>query len=349
MSLLNFPVEFAWPWLLAALPLPLLAMWLLPAAPQGQLPALRFPFFAALQSRLEPAQRPASRGLRWVPALLAWACLVLAAARPQHLGETVHLPVTGRSLMLAVDLSGSMQTPDMQLGSMRSVSRLDAVKSVAGDFIDHRAGDRLGLILFGDQAYVQAPLTLDRGTVHTLLDEAQIGLAGEQTAIGDAIGLAIKRLRDEPAGNRVLVLLTDGASNAGTVEPLKAADLAAQEGLRIYTIGVGAPQGRMVRGPFGMPQMVESDLDEDALKAIASKTGGRYFRATDVASLSQIYGLLDQIEPMSRDAQSWRPVDELYAWPLGAALALTVLLALARLSLPLKRSTKQEVSRASAA
>ena len=339
MNLIPFAadLQLAWPWLLLALPLPLLARWLLPAAKPALLPALRFPLLQALQARLGQASQDSAanaRGkrLRLLVALLAWALLVLAAARPQELGETVQLPVSGRSLMLAIDLSGSMQTPDMAVGTMRATSRLAAVKAVAGEFIERRAGDRLGLILFGDQAYLQTPLTLDRRTVHTLLDEAVIGLAGQRTAIGDAIGLGIKRLRDEPAGNRVLVLLTDGASNAGTVEPLKAADLAAQEGVRIYTIGVGAPDGQVLRGPFGLPQRVESDLDEASLQAIASKTGGRYFRATDVASLAQIYGLLDQIEPSAKDSQSWRPVHELYAWPLAAALALTVMLVLARLA-----------------
>ena len=316
----------AWPWVLTALPLPLLAWWWLPAAAAAPVPSLRFPFFDAVRATLErgPGRRSLARLAFAVP---AWLLLVVAAARPQHVGETVHLPVTGRSIMLAVDLSGSMQTPDMQSGR-DMVSRLAAVKTVAGDFIRRRAGDRLGLILFGDQAYVQAPLTLDRSTVHTLLDEAQIGLAGQQTAIGDAIGLAIKRLREEPVGNRVLILLTDGASNSGTVDPLKAADLAAQEGVRIYTIGIGADETAMP-GPFGMMQQVPSDLDENALKAIAQKTGGRYFRASDVASLADIYGLLDKIEPRSKDQQSWRPVEELYLWPLGAALLLSALVALA--------------------
>jgi Ca-activated chloride channel family protein len=232
--------------------------------------------------------------------------------------------------MLAVDLSGSMQTPDMRSGD-DAVSRLTAVKAVAGDFIQRRAGDRLGLILFGDQAYLQAPLTLDRHTVLTLLDEAQIGLAGQQTAIGDAIGLAIKRLHAEPEGNRVLILLTDGASNSGTVSPLKAADLAAQEGVRIYTIGVGADPAS---SPLGLMQGGDDDLDEGALQAIARKTGGEYFRASDVASLKNIYSLIDKIEPRSKDEQSWRPVDELYLWPLGAALGLTVLLAFASVVVP---------------
>ncbi|MEP6969758.1 MAG: VWA domain-containing protein [Betaproteobacteria bacterium] len=316
--------DLAWPWMLAALPLPLLAL-LLPAAALSQANALRFPFLGALPTQPHSSRAPRAR-LRLALAVLAWLLLVLAAARPQSVGEPVSMPVTGRSIMLAVDLSGSMQTPDMRSGG-DAVSRIAAVKAVAGDFIQRRVGDRLGLILFGDQAYVQTPLTLDRQTVHTLLDEAQIGLAGQQTAIGDAIGLAIKRLRGEPAQNRVLILLTDGASNAGNVDPLKAADLAARDGVRIYTIGVGA-DATMVQGPFGMPQMVTGDLDEATLKAISAKTGGRYFRASDVASLAQIYGLLDKIEPVSKDQQTWRPVTELYGWPMAAALLLSVLLAL---------------------
>jgi Ca-activated chloride channel family protein len=317
----------AWPWMLAALPLPLLAMWL-PAARVAQPPALRFPFAGAWHATAGKGRATHHR-VRLVIAALAWLMLVVAAARPQHVGETVRLPVTGRSIMLAVDLSGSMQTPDMRSGS-DAVSRLTAVKAVAGDFIKRRVGDRLGLILFGDQAYLQAPLTFDRQTVLTLLDEAQIGLAGQQTAIGDAIGLAIKRLRDEPEGNRVLILLTDGASNTGSIGPLKAADLAAEEGVRIYTIGVGADSAEA--GAFGLPQGGDDDLDEVALKAIAQKTGGAYFRASDVASLKKVYGLIDQIVPRSKDEQSWRPVDELYLWPLGGALALSVLIALSSLA-----------------
>lgn len=317
----------AWPWLLAALPLPLLAM-LLPPAPAAQPPALRFPF-AGAWSAASAGGRGTRRGTRLAVAALAWLLLVVAAARPQHVGETVRLPVMGRSIMLAVDLSGSMQTPDMRSGD-DAVSRLTAVKAVAGDFIKRRVGDRLGLILFGDQAYLQAPLTFDRQTVLTLLDEAQIGLAGQSTAIGDAIGLAIKRLRDEPAGNRVLILLTDGASNSGSIDPLKAADLAAEEGVRIFTIGVGADRGQA--GAFGLPQGGDDDLDEGALRAIAQKTHGEYFRASDVASLRKIYGLIDQIVPRSKDEQSWRPVDELYFWPLGGALALSVLIALSSLA-----------------
>ncbi|MEO8740227.1 MAG: VWA domain-containing protein [Casimicrobiaceae bacterium] len=333
--------ELAWPWVLAALPLPLLAR-MLPRAAQIPPSTLRFPHLDALHAALGTGQREHSN-VRLALATLAWVLIVIAAARPQMIGETVHLPVTGRSIMLALDLSGSMQTQDMGSGDV-AVSRLAAVKKVAGDFIQRRAGDRLGLILFGDQAYLQVPLTLDRSTVRTLLDEAQIGLAGEHTAIGDAIGLAIKRLRDEPIKNRVLILLTDGASNAGNVEPLKAADLAAREGVRIYTIGVGAKE-MIVRGPFGMTQTVQSDLDEETLKAIAQKTGGRYFRAGDVEALAEIYDSLDKMEPLSRDQQSWRPVEELYAWPLAVALLLTVLIAFAEGGV-LPRLGRVEVQRA---
>ncbi len=279
---MNF--EFAWPWLLTALPLPLLAARLLPRARMPLPAALRFPFYGALQQSLARPARRQSR-LRLLLAALAWLLLVLAAARPQWIGETLHLPVSGRSLMLAVDISGSMQTEDMLIDD-RQVMRLAAVKQVAGDFIEQRAGDQLGLILFGDQAYLQAPLTFDRHTVRTLLNEAAIGLAGKRTAIGDAIGLAIKRLREQPETNRVLILLTDGANTAGSVEPLKAADLAASETVRIYTIGVGA-DNRLLRGPFGAQRIATGDLDEDDLKAIAEKTGGRYFRARDTQGLAR--------------------------------------------------------------
>jgi len=317
-------IEFAWPWLFAALPLPLLAL-LLPRAASATPAALRFPFYDALRPSLQTHASQRSR-LRLALAVLAWLLLVLAAARPQLIGETVHLPISGRSLMLAVDISGSMQNEDMQING-RQLSRLTAVKLVAGEFIEKRKGDRIGLILFGDEAYLQAPLTFDRSTVRTLLNEAQIGLAGKQTAIGDAIGLAIKRLRKEPARNRILILLTDGTNTAGNVDPLKAADLAAREGVRIYTIGIG--RGEMqVRTPFGLRRIATGDLDEASLKAIADKTNGRYFRAHDTAQLAKIYALLDRIEPVSKDEQTWRPVDELYFWPLSAALLLSVLIAL---------------------
>ena len=323
-------IEFTLPWIFLTLPLPLLVMGLMPRASSSQPTTIRVPFYAQIQSQqLQQASNPSR--LRLLIVILIWFLLVSSAARPQSVDEPIQLPVLGRNLMLAVDLSGSMEAEDMIIGN-RQLTRLSAVKVVAGEFIDRRVGDRLGLILFGDRAYLQAPLTLDRKTVKTLLQESVIGLAGKKTAIGDAIGLAVKRLRNEPEQNRVLILLTDGSNTAGSIDPLKAADLAAQEKIRIYTIGVGA-ESRMVRGVFGMSRMVSSDIDEETLQAISDKTGGRYYRARDVQSLMQIYSLLDEVEPVAEDAETYRPINELYYWPLSAALLLSLLLAILKLPL----------------
>ncbi|MCB1843196.1 MAG: VWA domain-containing protein, partial [Halioglobus sp.] len=235
--------SLAWPWMLLALPLPLLARRLLPPVSAAQEAGLRVPSlsgFAVLADRSEAEQL---LNWRFWLALAAWLLLVLAAARPERIGDELEVPVSGRNLMLAVDLSGSMDAKDFELGN-RKVDRLTATKAVASDFITRRKGDRIGLILFGERAYLQVPLTLDRETVNILLMESFIGLAGEKTAIGDAITLAVKRIHDQgdAGGEQVLVLLTDGANTAGAVDPLKAAELAAQIGLRIYTIGIGAEQ-----------------------------------------------------------------------------------------------------------
>jgi Ca-activated chloride channel family protein len=273
------------------------------------------------------------RGRRWVlwPAAAAWLLLVTAAARPVWLGPPVDLPVSGRDLLLAVDLSGSMGTKDFKLNGQQ-VDRLTAVKAIAGDFIQRRIGDRLGLILFGLNAYVQSPLTFDRKTVNTLLQESAIGLAGDQTAIGNAIGLAVKELRRNPKGNKVLILLTDGANNAGEVDPLEAAKLAAREGLTIYTIGIGA-DSMLVPSLFGAQRVNPSqDLDEDTLRAIAKATGGRYFRARDSAALDKIYGIIDGLQPVDQERQTFRPRRSLFYWPLAMALITAVPLLWMRVS-----------------
>lgn len=326
-------IHFEWPWLLLALPLPWLLRWWLPPASTAQQAALRVPFledFTAPGSGVGGIRAP-RRWALWL-ALLAWCLLVLAAMRPQWLGDYIHIPVSGRDLMLAVDLSGSMQEQDFVLRGRR-VDRLTAIKYVAGNFIDRRVGDRIGLILFGDQAYLQAPLTFDRKTVKTLLDEAAIGLAGRSTAIGDAIGLAVKRLRKRSEKDRVLILLTDGANTSGVVGPIQAAQLAAHEGLKIYTIGVGADEMMVQDMLFGMRKVnPSSDLDEKTLKKVASLTGGEYFRARDTRALEKIYGELDKLEPVKSDARQFRPRTALYYWPLGASLAIATLLLGLRLS-----------------
>lgn len=175
---------------------------------------------------------------------------------------------------------------------------------------------------------MQSPLSFDSSTVKRFLLEARIGFAGQETAIGDAIGLAVKRLRDQPQENRVLILLTDGENTAGTVDPQKAADIAASEGVRIYTIGVGADE-RIVSGFFGRRRVANSELDEPALIAIAEKTGGQYYRARDIAGLEAIYQLLDELEPVSEDEEVFRPIHELFMWPMAAALLISMLIAFA--------------------
>jgi len=322
-------IQFEWPWLLILLPLPLLLRRLLPAAATSRDAALRVPFIEDFKDTGSTGPHVITRhGSLWL-ALLAWILLIVAGARPQWLGDQVELPVSGRDLMLAVDLSGSMEVEDFELNG-RTVNRLYATQYVAGDFIERRVGDRLGLILFGRQAYLQTPLTFDRETVHTLLSEAVIGLAGKETAIGDAIGLAVKRLRDKNQNSRVLILLTDGANTAGEVEPVKAAELAAQEGLKIYTIGIGADE-MLVRSLFGTRRVNPSvDLDEKTLTAIAEKTGGRYFRARDTDELKKIYQLLDELEPVEQETRVFRPTSALYFWPLGMATMIASILLLGR-------------------
>ena len=330
---------FAWPWLLLALPLPLLARWLLPAR-RNSATALKVPF----GTRLDGVAQAGVHGLRGngprLLAWLAWSLLCVAAARPQTLGEAVQPPQAGRDLMLALDLSGSMSEPDMQLGG-RPVDRLTAAKAVLADFLDRRAGDRVGLIVFGQRAYALTPLTHDLDTVRQQLADSVIGLAGQETAIGDAIGLAVKRLAARP-GDRargsqsgmpqatgtqqhVLVLLTDGVNTAGLLDPLKAAELASSANVRVHTVAFGG-EGSLSLFGFKMPMAGAGDeIDEDTLRAIATQTGGQFFRARDTSELAGIYGEIERLEPIERPGEAVRPRLERYAWPLAAALLMALL------------------------
>ncbi|OSP55972.1 VWA domain-containing protein [Pseudoruegeria sp. SK021] len=326
-------MTFLWPWAFAALLLPLLVRFgtkPLAPTPDG---ALRVPFFAQLSGdRQRLATRSAASWLRLATATVIWVLLVAALARPALVGPQVALPAEGRDIMIAIDLSGSMGREDFASNG-RIANRLDVVKEAADDFISRRVGDRIGLILFSDRAYVQAPLTPDRDVVRDLLDDAQVGLTGTETAIGDAIAIAIKRLKDRPSEDRVLILLTDGANNAGVMQPLEAATLASNLGVRIYTIGVGA-EHMQVNGRFGRQIVNPSQgLDEETLTGIAEQTGGQYFRATDVRGLASIYRQIDQIEPVADLPQFTRPAVSLFHWPLGLALGLTALMAVAQLGL----------------
>jgi Ca-activated chloride channel family protein len=317
-------IALAWPWILALLPLPFVLRRLVPAAPLARAGALRVPFYDGIAGIGGGAGTASThrRVVLWTMTA-AWIALVFAAARPTWVGEPLPLPAEGRDLMLLTDLSGSMARDDFTLGGAPA-DRLTVVKQVADEFIGRRNGDRVGLILFGTKPYLQAPLTFDRPTVRTLLDEAEVGMAGDETAIGDALGMAIKRLEDRPAKSRVVVLLTDGASNAGTLAPREAARLAAEEGIRVYTIGVGADAVE-VPGMFGNRIVNPSaDLDEDTLQAIADQTGGAYFRAKNVEGLANIYRQIDALEPASAEPLYLRPTKELFPWPLGVALAISL-------------------------
>ena len=316
-------MSLLWPWALAALPLPFVLRLLLPRAKNSNDAALQVPHLSDYQvseNNVFVDKKPSWPILLYT---LAWICLVIAAARPQWTGDTIELPVSGRDLMLAIDISKSMDHAIRH--NQRSVSRITATKAVASAFIEKRVGDRIGLILFGDQAYVQAPLTFDRTTVNILLQEAFTGLAGQATAIGDAIGLTVKRLdkgrnknnntiQKNISDDRVLILLTDGVSNRGEITPIKAAQLAARKGLKIHTIGIGSRGSR--------------ELDEITLRQIAKITGGQYFRAYTTADLQRIYALLDELEPVEKDVKSYRPIKALFYIPLAVSFALAGLLAL---------------------
>jgi len=318
---------FDWPLAAVLFALPLIVRVVVPPARDGDGAALFVPVLADFRA-VHETRRVRAR----LPAVLLaaiWALGVVAAMRPVWLGDPVALPQTGRDLMLAVDLSESMKQADFELGG-KLVDRLSASKVVAREFIADRIGDRIGLVVFADQAYLQAPLTLDRKTVTTLLDETVIGLAGRQTAIGDAIGLAVKRLADTGNPDRVLILMTDGANTAGEIEPEVAAELAAEAGLRIHTIGIGADE-QTVRTLFGTRRINPSlDLDEKTLTAIADVTGGRYFRARDTRELAGIYDEIDRLEPVEGDPDYFRPRRECYPVPLAGALALAALWLFAR-------------------
>jgi Ca-activated chloride channel family protein len=218
-----------------------------------------------------------------------------------------------------------MKRPDLTLNG-EHVDRLTVIKHIVSEFVKQRKGDRLGLILFGTKAYLQAPLTFDVDTVNTLLDESQIGMAGEATAIGDAIGLAIKRLIKQPNAQRVLILLSDGGDTASEVKPEQAAELAAKEHIKIYTIGVGASE--MVVQNFIFKQSINpsQDLDEETLKQIAEKTGGQYYRAESTNELQQIYNTIAALEPVKQDDQVFRPQISLLHYPLALAFLLSTLM-----------------------
>ncbi len=311
--------ELAWPWVWLLLPLPILIWWL--SQRKEQQNALQAPIFLQWQ-HFNQKHQDSSFNFPWV-LFLIWILLLLAASRPQWVGDPIRMPASGRDLMVSIDVSGSMEMKDMVV-ARKQVDRLVAVKHILNDFIERRQGDRIGLILFGEQAYLQTPLSFDLKTVQIMLNESEIGLAGPSaTAIGDSIGLAVKRLKDRNAKNRVLILLTDGVNNAGIMEPMQAAQLAEHAGVTIYTIGIGADEVVTNNGLFSRRFNPSRELDEESLTQVAELTGGRYFRARDTDELDQIYQVIDQLEPVEEDAESYRPTKALFFVPLLLILVLS--------------------------
>ncbi|MEO5338145.1 MAG: VWA domain-containing protein [Magnetospirillum sp. WYHS-4] len=315
-------IRLVLPWIFLLLPLPWLVRQWAPAARRSPGVALRVPFFGRLRVMAEGGGKGLRR--RWLNAAhLVWLLLLSAAAQPQWVGDSRALPSTGRDLMLAIDISGSMRTMDFEADG-RKLDRLAMVKRVGSRFVEGRGGDRLGLILFGAQPYLRAPLSHDHNTVKALLEEAEIALAGEYTALGDAIGLAIKRMRERPAESRVIVALTDGASNAGAVGPRQAARMAAELGIRVYTIGVGR-EDVAAPNPFGVWSTGgANDFNREVLEAVARETGGVYFHALDAQGLREAYARLDELEPALGEAIHDYTATPLYPWPLAVALALSL-------------------------
>ena len=309
-------ISFAWPWLFALLPLPLVIYFFPAKKSANQQSALIMPTLINVSSKAVSDQQKGKAPL--IVLSICWILLIMAISRPQWLGEAIDIPSEGREMMIAVDLSGSMEIEDMNLNG-RNVNRLQMLKVVLGDFIERRVSDRLGLILFADDAYMQTPMTFDRKTVKQMLDESELNLVGRKTAIGDAIALAVKRFDTKQESNKVLLLLTDGQNTAGKITPEQALELAIAKGITIYTVGIGADS--MLQQSLWGTQRINpsSDLDEQSLANIANETGGQYFRARDSQGMSEIYSLLDKLEPVEQDQQQMRPLSALYYWPLALA------------------------------
>lgn len=318
-------IELLWPFAFLLLPLPLLVYFF-----ARRYQPVQTKLFAPSLIMLADGEQETLKSLPWPKRILlivAWLALVTALARPTWVGEVEVTTSTGRNMLMAVDLSKSMEREDMTLNGLPA-DRLMAVKSVVKDFIKQRSGDRIGLILFGTNAYVQVPLTYDLQSLEQLLQESFIGMAGDRTAIGDAIGLSIKRLQALPESNRVMILLTDGANTAGDVSPQQAAELAAQAGVKIYTVGMGADTMEL-RDIFGSRTVNPSqDLDEDSLRSIAETTGGQYFRARSTDDLQRIYQMLDQIEEIKIERNKYRPQTAYFYIPLSVTFVSLILLAL---------------------
>jgi Ca-activated chloride channel family protein len=315
--------EFSYLWIFILLPLPLLARYFLTAQKRSYT-QVWIPLAQGITNQQSEAQKShLSAFIPW----LVWLLLLCTLAKPIWFGEPIRLQQESRDMIVSLDLSGSMQEVDMQLNG-KTVDRLTLVKDLLNDFVDLRHGDRLGLILFADHAYLQTPLTFDLKTIKEMVAETELGLVGQKTAIGESIALAIKRFVENKNQQRVLILLTDGANTSGVIGPIQAAKQAAKNNITIYTIGIGADE--MIRKSFWGKQRVNpsADLDEKTLTEIAKLTGGQYFRARNQDELQNIYQQLNLLEPIESDFLEFRPEKDLFYWPLSLAVLILFLFAL---------------------
>lgn len=305
--------QFDYPWLLLAWPLAGLGYRFLPPYREAR-SAVRVPFFAAMSRAVNQSPHPSGTGSNpWqlVLNVLVWTLLVVALARPVSVEKPIEHTQPVRDLMLAIDISQSMETEDFTNANGEKINRLAAVKEVVQGFIDKRKDDRLGLIVFGSGAYPQAPLTLDHASLSLLLADTGIGMAGPNTAIGDAIGLSLKLLDKAHEQEKVLILLTDGNDTSSAITPDHAAEMAANKGVIIHTIGIGDPSASG-----------EAKVNLPGLEQIAKTTGGQFFRAEDRTALDQVYSTLDRLTPHQVKTLSHQPQRELFYWPLGTAMLL---------------------------
>ncbi|WP_454764346.1 vWA domain-containing protein [Cupriavidus campinensis] len=310
-------IVFAYPWLFVLLPLPVLLWWRLPPYRESSA-SVRLPFFGEVADAagLKPAAGahvPRRNLVQRVLAPIAWTLVVTALARPQFLAPPIYKSEPVRDLLLALDLSQSMETRDFKDPAGQLQARVQAVRRVVSDFVARRPGDRIGLIVFGDAPYPLAPFTMDHALVRTLIDDMVPGMAGASTALGDAIGLGIKLFDNSHATEKVLILLTDGNDTASRMPPAQAAGIAHARGVVVHTVGIGDPAATG-----------EQKVDLKSLQDIAATTGGRYFFGADQDALAQIYATLDRVTPHAEKTLSWRPRRELFMWPLGAAVLMVL-------------------------
>ncbi|WP_226704164.1 VWA domain-containing protein [Microbulbifer elongatus] len=318
-------IDFAAPWAFLLLPLPLL-VWKFAPAHRERVRALRVPFFQQLVDAIGIKAGSGAMVLdrnwwQWLLGCVIWALIVTALARPEYEGDAVTLQKPARDLIVAVDISGSMEQLDFIAGDGAKMERLDGVKRVLQPFLEGREGERVALIVFGTKAFVQAPLTTDLGTLLELLQQTEVGMAGPHTALGDAIGLAIRQFESSEVEQRLLILLSDGSDTASTMSPANAAAIAAQNKVKILTIGVGDPNS----------EDKENRVDIETLTEIAKRTGGEFYFANDEKALAAVYDQIDKLAPKMVDSETYRPHHSLAYWPMGLAMLLGLLALASRL------------------